>query len=99
MHRGHGIAVGVFLGVLSQLRVDGVLPRRNGILSHLLAEFPQVIVNFLNHYFRVFTTEKEIKQLTKILSAMCDNCPEVSKLTWMFPSREHSILCASCRDP
>lgn len=61
LHRGHGVAVGIFLRVLSELRVDGVLPRRNDVLTHLLAELSEVIVNLLDDYFRVLTTKKEVE--------------------------------------
>lgn len=61
MDRGHGVAVGVFLRVLSKLSVNGVLSSRNGVFAHLLAEFAEVIVNLLDNDFRVFTTEKEVE--------------------------------------
>jgi hypothetical protein len=58
----HGVAVGVLLRVLAELRVDGVLAGWDGVLAHLLTELTEVVVDVLNDYFRVVTAEEKVQK-------------------------------------
>jgi hypothetical protein len=62
LHGWHGVAVGVFLGILAELRVNGVLTRWNFVLAHSLAELAEVVVDILDGDFGVIATEEEVEQ-------------------------------------
>jgi hypothetical protein len=64
LYRGHAVTVGILIGVLSKLRIDGVFARGNGIFTHLLAELAEVVVDLFHDCIRIFATEKEVKELT-----------------------------------
>jgi hypothetical protein len=61
LDRGHRVTIGILLGVLSELCIDGVLPSWYGVLAHLLAQLTEMVVDLLDDYLRVFTAKEEVK--------------------------------------
>jgi len=74
LDRRHRTAVGVLLGILSELCVNGVLARGNGILAHLLAKLAEVVVDLLDNYFRIFAAKKEVEQFSVTVLALQKAC-------------------------
>lgn len=59
---GHGVAVGIVLGILAELCVDGVLAGGNRVRTHVLSECSEVLVDLLDNGFWILSGEEEVKK-------------------------------------
>jgi hypothetical protein len=63
LHRRHGVAIWVLIGVFAELCVNSVFASRNGVFTHLLRQLTEVVMNLLYDDLGIFAAQQEVEKL------------------------------------